>query len=274
MNHPTDQPNNQSNPSPSDRGGDVHAMSGAYAVDALTAEERAHFEAHLRGCADCRVEVDGLREAAALLGTDEAIAPPASVRDHVLEGIRAIRPLPPLAAEQTVPTSTGGGAIDLASRRRLRAARLPLLAAAAAVVLLAAIGGIWLQPWAGDDDAPPTSPRLTAAERVLGAEDASHVEKRFPDGAVATIVVSRSEGRAVILTKGMEHAPEGKDYQLWLQTPAGELEPDRVMPDLRDATVLLQGDASRATGVGITVEPDGGSTQPTSEPIAFFTLDT
>ena len=42
---------------------------------------------------------------------------------------------------------------------------------------------------------------------------------------------------------------------------------------LRDATVLLDGDASRATGVGITVEPDGGSDQPTSQPIAFFTLD-
>ena len=263
----------------------MHALSGAYAVDALDPDERTRFEAHLRECADCRDEVAGLREASALLGSAEAVEPPASVRDNVLAQIQGVRPLPP----ETVD-SDGDGSRDASRPRSLRSARqrrlldlrpssatsslgrrgLPLLVAAA-VVLIAAVGGIWLKPWANDSgDAP--APRLTAAERVLGADDATRVEKSFPDGARATVVVSRSEGRAVILTKDMEHAPEGLDYQLWLQTPAGELEPDRVMPDLRSATVLLEGDASRATGVGITVEPDGGSTQPTSEPIAFFNL--
>ena len=93
------------------------------------------------------------------------------------------------------------------------------------------------------------------------------------DGSTATIVISRSEGRAVIRTTDMAPAPDGKVYELWLQTPAGEMEPAGLMPDLRDATKLLDGDASRATGVGITVEPDGGSDQPTSQPIAFFALD-
>ncbi|MDN5744822.1 MAG: anti-sigma factor, partial [Nocardioidaceae bacterium] len=68
-------------------------------------------------------------------------------------------------------------------------------------------------------------------------------------------------------------APEGKVYELWLQSPAGVLDSAGLMPDHRHATVLLKGDASRATGVGITVEPNGGSERPTSEPIAFFTLD-
>ena len=44
------------------------------------------------------------------------------------------------------------------------------------------------------------------------------------------------------------------------------------MPDENDATVLLDGDASKATAVGITVEPDGGSPIPTTPPIALFEL--
>ncbi|MBU2075761.1 MAG: zf-HC2 domain-containing protein, partial [Actinobacteria bacterium] len=41
---------------------DVHALSGAYAVDALDDIERAQFERHLVECAECRAEVDSLRE--------------------------------------------------------------------------------------------------------------------------------------------------------------------------------------------------------------------
>lgn len=254
---------------PTSGGDDVHALSGAYAVDALEPDERARFEAHLRQCADCRDEVDSLREAAAVLGTDD-VAPPASLRDRLLADIETIRPLPPLMAEDDAPRAgtPSAAVVQLDSRRRL-AARIPLLVAASAV-LIAGVGGVILKPWA--DESKPNQPRLTA-EAVLAASDASRVEKRFPDGAEATVVVSRSLGGAVIKTEDMRHAPTGKDYQLWLQTPAGVMEPAGVMPDLRDATVLLDGDASRATGVGITVEPDGGSERPTSEPIAVFPLE-
>ncbi len=40
---------------------DVHALSGAYAVDALDDLERAHFERHLADCADCQAEVASLQ---------------------------------------------------------------------------------------------------------------------------------------------------------------------------------------------------------------------
>jgi anti-sigma factor RsiW len=53
---------------------DIHALSGAYAIDALDDIERAQFERHLAECAECRAEVDSLREAAGLL------APPPSRR--------------------------------------------------------------------------------------------------------------------------------------------------------------------------------------------------
>lgn len=244
---------------------DVHALSGAYAVDALDPGERARFEAHLTQCADCRAEVEGLLEAAAFLSGADEVAPPAHVRDQVLAGIGTVRPLPPQADDGPASPPTDN------VRRGPWAAlgsRMPMLVAAA-VVLLVAIAGLALRPWA--DDEPEQ--RLTVAERVLAAADATRLVKRFPDGAQATLVVSRTEGRAVILTEDMAAAPRGKDYQLWLQTPAGELLAAGLMPDAGDATVLLEGDATRSTGVGITIEPDGGSKKPSTEPIAFFTIE-
>lgn len=260
---------------------DLHALSGAYAVDALDADERARFEGHLATCAECREEVASLQEAAALLGTDP-VEPPSSVRDSVLAGIASIRPLPP-----ATPGSHADGSRDASPSRSLRSARRSrlldlrpssatsslgrrgLLVAAVAVLLLA-VGTALVRPWAGDE---PDQPPLSAIDRVLTAADATTVEQEFPDGARATVTVSRSEGRAVIQTTDMALAPEGKVYELWLQQPDGAMVPAGLMPDEADNEVLLEGDASEAKAVGITIEPDGGSQLPTTTPIAVLALD-
>ncbi|KRB76276.1 hypothetical protein ASE01_14840 [Nocardioides sp. Root190] len=240
-----------------------HALSGAYAVDALDDLERARFEAHLSNCPDCRDEVDGLREASALLGID-AVEPSPALRAAVLAGIKDIRPLPPILEEPEVRD-------ELAERRTRRLlSRVPLLVAAA-VVLLLAVGTAWVRPWS-EETTPGQGPQLSPAEQIIAAADATSVEKHFPDGAVATIVHSRSLGRALIKTEDMPPAPAGKVYELWFQTPAGEMVRAGLMPPLRDQTFPLEGDGSRAVGVGITVEPAGGSDQPSAEPIAYFPL--
>ena len=75
---------------------DIHKLSGAYALDAVDDLERAAFERHLAECEDCRTEVAGLRETAALLAETAAVTPPPSLRDSVLSGISQVRPLPPI----------------------------------------------------------------------------------------------------------------------------------------------------------------------------------
>ena len=248
---------------------DLHALSGAYALDALDDDERARFEAHLADCADCREEVASLVEAAALLGT-EPVEPPAGLRDAVLGGIQGIRPLPPVTVESS--TEAGEPTDELAARRTRRSivqrlAGTPLLVAAAAVLLLA-VGAAWFRPWTDDTPPPPS-----AIEQVLQAADATRVAQDFPDGSRATVVLSRSEGRAVIQTEDMAPAPAGKVYELWLQRPDGAMVKAGLMPDDPDAELLLDGDATHAKAVGITVEPDGGSDLPTTTPIAVLTLD-
>jgi anti-sigma-K factor RskA len=248
----------------------LHALSGAYAVDALDDDERAAFEQHLLRCEDCREEVAGLREAAALMADDAAVTPPDSLRASVLSGIRSIRPLPPetgRSAETGTPhpvaPEAGSNVVPMRSRRGRIAT---LLTAAAAILVIA--GGVAWQPWQDDS----TSTTVSAADRVLRAEDAQKVSIDFEDGSSATVVRSLEERRAVVLTRDMAAPPPGKAFELWLQDDSGKMLPAGLMKTAGDHKVLLEGDAAEATGVGITVEPASGSEEPTSEPIALFDL--
>lgn len=237
---------------------DIHALSGAYAVDALDDDEKVLFEAHLADCADCRAEVASLREASHLLASTTEVAPPPALRERLFDDIATVRPVPPV-------TPRRDDRVEVPRRRRAPV----LLAAAAAAVLIGGGAVVALQPW--DDD--ETTQQLSATEQVLTADDAEEVALDFPDGASATVVRSVSQGKAVLVTRNMPAAPEGKDYQLWLQSGDGAMVPAGLMPDRENQELLLDGDASRATGVGITVEPDGGSKAPTSDPIALFDFE-
>lgn len=70
---------------------DLHSAAGSYAVDALDPVERAEFEAHLVGCAHCRVEVAEFAETLAEVSCLVSAAPPAALRDSVLDAVADVR---------------------------------------------------------------------------------------------------------------------------------------------------------------------------------------
>jgi anti-sigma-K factor RskA len=226
---------------------DIHHLTGAYALDAVDDIERARFEQHLAECEDCRLEVASLREAAGLLSETTAVTPPPALRESVLAGISQVRPLPPIVHRTPVV------------QRRW----FPLLVAAAVVAILGVGAALW-QPWTPSQDSS-----LTAAEQVLEAGDARSVAVDLGDAGKATVTRSESVGKAVITTDDMAPAPSGKVFELWLQVD-GEMVPAGLMPPGEDTQMVLEGDATTATAVGITVEPEGGSPEPTSDPIAVF----
>jgi anti-sigma-K factor RskA len=250
---------------------DIHGLSGAYAVDALDPEERRAFEQHLAQCAECQAEVASLRAAATSLSALSESEPPPALRASVLAAITTVRPLPPLEPPVAPPAVDDSGSVvspSVVVPLRSRRARVPwLLAAAAAVVL--GIGGLAWGPWHGGADRT----RLTATEQVLRADDAQRLQKTI-GSARATIVRSVSLGKAVIIADNMPAAPAGKDYQLWLEFPGKGMVSAGLMPhDAKPTlTMPLEGDASKAVAAGITVEPSGGSTAPTSAPIALFSF--
>ena len=243
-----------------DRGNayEIHALSGAYAVDALDDAEKAQFEEHLAACPTCQAEVAELQEATAMMAEITQAEPPAALRDSVLAGIRTVRPLRP---EVTVPVR-GAEVRRLPVRRRLTA-----LAVAAAVLGIAGTGTVI---WQENRSSQPT---VSVADRVLQAADAKRVNVSLPGGVSASVIRSVSEGRAVLVTHRMPAPPSGRVYELWFQTPAGKMVPAGTMGKPGTRPVVLRGDATNATAVGITVEPDGGSQSPSSDPIALFDFE-
>ena len=265
---------------------DIHSLVGAYAVDAVDDAERARFEEHLATCAECRDEVESLRGAAAHLAASTDTAPPASLKASLLRDIRSVRPLPPVVDEQDdLPRDDGprqdpapaadptpaptAEVADLTTRREQKASRrhpvarwVATAAAAAAVV----VGGVVWQPWDNGPSRPPVA--ASAQQQVLRASDA----RTYTDRST-TVVRSASLKKAVVKVT-LPPPPAGKVYEVWLQHPDGHMVRAGLIPDVSRARdgVLLEGDAATAIGAGITVEPAGGSSSPTSVPVALVTF--
>lgn len=235
---------------------DLHALTGAYAVDALDDLERARFERHLEECDDCSAEVDSLRETAGMLHLDDLPPLPAALRARVLGEVSGVRPLPPVVTRHEVARNT--------ARRFPRV----ISAAAAAVILAAGVGiGNW-HPWSDSND--PSE--VTMASRVIDASDAQSNSATMPGGGKATVVHSTDLNRVVVMTEDLPQAPLDKTYELWLQDSKGVMKPAGTLAGGADTTVVLDGGVSGSTGVGITVEPEGGSEKPTTTPLALFHL--
>ncbi|MBM6404491.1 anti-sigma factor [Phycicoccus sp. CSK15P-2] len=245
---------------------DLHHLSGAYAVDALDIDERSSFERHLTACPACRAEVAELQGAAHALSSLSDVAPPASLRTSVLSGIAHVRPLPPVGPEPEEHTAPAPAESEQLAPvvPLLRRPRSWVAAAAAAAAVV--VGGVAVNAWTTPE------PALTAAQQVQGAGDAATVTSE-KEGTSATLAYSRELDQSVLTVSGLAPAPEGMTYQLWyvgtdeVARPAGFLTPSDGRGE-----ALLQGSVSAATAVGVTVEPAGGSSSPTSDPIMVMAV--
>ena len=223
---------------------DLHTLSGAYAVDALSVEEAEQFRTHLEACSACRQEVRELREAAAQLGAVEALAPPAALKARVLAAADRMPQKPPKV-----------GALDTRRRRRLA---LRIAAAAAAVVVVAG-GAIGLSQINDDADGPLGD----GVTQVFEAGDARTAEVDTSHGAVR-VATSPGRGEMAVDTSDLRPLDSEHVYQLW-SVVDGSPTSVAVLQE-PDAGASMPMPAS-GTQVAITVEPAGGSDQPTTDPI-------
>lgn len=249
---------------------DVHTLTGAYALDALDDAERAVFEAHLAGCAACREEVAALRETAARLTDGVAVAPPPVVRTRVLAQARATPQLPPRGTPDAAgPTDVTDGRDEVAARRRrqdpARRAALPWMVAAAVATVLAVAGTGF-----GVAQRQQAREARLVAEQVTGVLADPSARRSAADvaggGRVALVIAG---DRAVLTTAGLPALPPDRVYQVWLVRPDG-IRSAGLGPAGQDAaggwqrpvTGVRPGDR-----VAVSVEPAGGSQQPTTTPL-------
>lgn len=230
---------------------ELHMLTGAYALGAVDDLEAARMREMLRTSPEASAEVRSFTETAALLGSAEAVEPPAAMRASVLAAVRETRQVPPVV-------------VPAARRRAARSARWLSVAAAGLLVLTLGSG---VAAWQFREDASQVTAANEAMTDVLTDPDRQVLDADLAGGH-ATMVVSGD--RVVLLGADVAAPPEGKGYQLWM------------IPDGEDAAPIPAGMLS-ATGDGgywgettgyqpgqalaVTVEPEAGSPAPTSDPL-------
>ncbi len=119
-----------------------------------------------------------------------------------------------------------------------------------------------------------TSPGTTQAsgtlDSIYAASDFQRTTAKVPGGGSATVVWSHDVGKSAVILDGVEQAPQGKTYELWyIGSEGGEIVPAGLVDSARNGvhTAVLDGKLTPGAAIGMTVEPEGGSDQPTSTPL-------
>ncbi len=244
---------------------DIHTLSGAYALGALEPGEQAAFERHLESCESCRDEVRSFGEALAVVVDESMQEPPDRLRASVLAGITNVRPLPPV-----VGSADDAVVVELAPRRRR--GLVTVLAVAAAVMGIALAGAVWRSATL-QNQVSELSASASDVGAVLTAPDAQLATATSTTGARATMVMSPSAGRVALITDDLAPAPAGMTYQVWY-VGEDEVVPAGFVPGGSASATMLDGSPDGAVAVGVTLEPSGGSAQPTSAPFLTIAMPT
>ncbi|QQQ73478.1 anti-sigma factor [Saccharothrix sp. 6-C] len=259
---------------------EAHTLIGAYVLDAVSDTERRLFEEHLASCSNCAQDTAELLETTALLAASATVEPPAHLRERVLAAVADTRQLPP-ETEVRVPVRTGTEPPRVEPGRgtpgRVVWLRRAATLAAAAGIAVAVTLGV---------QAVDTNRRLEqdlqALEQVnadssrmaelLSAPDAKLVRGDVTGGGTGTVVASSAKGQVLFLGQGLARLPEDRTYQLWLIGAEGPRPAGLLTSSAGSAEPLLASGFTGREAVGLTVEPRGGSPQPTTPTVVVLPL--
>ncbi len=270
-------------------GEDVHALAGVYAAGALGgAAERGEFEAHLAHCPACADEVRQLQATAAALGQAAALPAPPTLRARVLPAIGGVPQDPATPLTATPPAPVPPPPVPPAgvpppgepyppahrrtgpARRPLRRPRVATLAAAACLAVAAAAGAIAVHDQQRLGQLTAASQAVSA---VLSAPGARATTAHATGGGTLTLISAPTRHQVVVASAGLPPLPDSQTYQLWTMGPAGPRPAGLLRPDTTGHTPLQAATVpSGANRLALTVEPAGGSAQPTTTPIVVLPL--
>ncbi|WP_354698256.1 hypothetical protein DSM112329_03923 [Paraconexibacter sp. AEG42_29] len=232
--------------------------AGAYLLSALPPEDHASFIAHLRSCDCCQREVEDLQLVVDTLPmAAPQFAPPAALKDRIMRVVDAEAELLRAAGPEAdrVPVRA-----EAARERRLwrwgsGLSVRPALAGGIASVLLAVgvAGGVVFS----DSDGG-------SAGRTLAAQ--------VPGSPGATVKVSLKNDRATLHVANLPSAPAGQVYQVWFTRKGSTTpEPTHTLFSVRKndgrSTVPIEESVEGVGQILVTAEPDGGSEQPSADPV-------
>lgn len=266
-----------------------------YALGALSQREARAFDVHLReGCPACEVELKQFHQVVGVLGAAASpTAPPPYLRDLLAVRIeKEIADAPPASAS-VLPFPEQAGA----AQRRAAPAHpslapvwLPWAVAAALLVAFVYAFAMWRterQPLQGasDKDVAATFEENARVKAQLNKESARSMElaqinsvlsspqwriiplegqEPAPDSSAR--VYWDVQAKRWVVTADLPPAPEGKVYQVWFVTPKAKISAGLINPDNTGhgfTVAQLPSNVTQIAAAAITLEPEGGSAQPT-----------
>ncbi|MFD7713880.1 anti-sigma factor domain-containing protein [Streptomyces sp. NPDC059785] len=251
---------------------DLHSLAAPYALDALEPGERRRFEHHLRRCARCAAEVRALGEDAVRLAWSTAAPPPPALRERVLTAVRTT-PQEPFEVRPELDAAPARAVQRPPSRARAPRFR-PLLAplattTAAAALVVAALFAV--QSARTQDELAQEQDRSREIAHVLSAPDARATSDRDAEGRGIGVIASASERRAVVTVSGLGALTGDRVHQLWLMRPG--VQPRSLGLIDGDTPLVASALDNDATSLAVTVEPEGGSPEPTTAPVVQLALE-
>ncbi|MEO7122582.1 MAG: anti-sigma factor, partial [Lacisediminihabitans sp.] len=247
-------------------------------------QEAADFENYVEGSEEARAEVAALSDTAVRLGlSTAAVQPSADLKTNLMAAIRKTPQLSavdqsavaePLAVAEPVEARPTPAARTIGSAERRAQSRwymrpVALLTAVAAAAALF-VGGTFLGQNLGprSDGNSALQAQASSLVELSAASDVQRASSVVAGGGKATLIWSLDLRRSAVLIDKLPALPAGKTYQLWYidgsgAKPAGTFESS----DGGMTWHVLDGKMTGGDTVGVTVEPDGGSAQPTTKPI-------
>lgn len=243
-----------------------------YALGSMPAEEAQKVREHLQSCESCRNEYEQLRPAADAVAYSAEACPDLEHGAVVASPLLKTRIMRQIRREAAAPPRPNVGEM-----RAVRPIVWPAYAVAAACLLIALVTGILNISL--NDEVRQTRTQIAQIQTHSALLTRDLVNQRT---AIADLVSPDSERYSVDRGQVVRHGkrvylamdalpppPRGKVYQAWtLHAGAARMSPSVTFVPGQDgvAVVAVPVDASKLAAVAVSVEPDGGSKQPTSTP--------
>ncbi|HEV8223644.1 MAG TPA: anti-sigma factor [Rubrobacteraceae bacterium] len=226
-------------------------LKDAYALGALPEQERRELEEYLAAHPERQAEIDELGNVASLLAlSPQEQEPPPELRRSIMDVVEAEAQRPPARTRSW-----------LAGVRELLSVKNLALAAAALLVIGLFSWNMLLQDQVQDLQGQVASLQESQETRMValagtGAAQQAQVE-----------VILIKDQKAVLTAEDMPSVPENKTYQIWViegdvPQPSGLFKPDGGT-----VAAVVEKPLDEDDVIAITIEPDGGSQQPTTDPV-------
>ncbi len=222
----------------------------AYALGALDAEQVAAFESHLETCASCRNELAAYRA--------------------LSEGLlMAIPPKTPHASTRRQLQSKLPSSHRHLSRRVGWSLGQSALAFALGVLLLLNVVSL-LQMRSFQQQQAQLSHQLQSEQTALALLSYPGI-RTIPinaNGITGTLLLDDDRNAIALFAWNLPQLPTNQTYQAWLidsqeeRVSLGVFRPDPSLP-FTSFSIISSNNIANFVGIGVTVEPSGGSSQPT-----------